>query len=350
MRARKSPAVFWRASFPLAAIADTHYNICDKEVRDTKDTVGRFAPTPSGLMHLGNITCFFLAWISAKNKGGRIILRNEDLDAQRCSPKWAERAERDLQWLGLTFDEGGSLGGPSAPYFQSGRSELYLAALEKLKATGLVYPCFCTRSELHAASAPHMSDGITLYAGTCRNLTPEQVSVRIAETGRQPAMRLRVPDERISFTDGNMGKITIDLARECGDFLLRRSDGVFAYQLAVVVDDAAMGVTEVVRGADLLSSTPWQIYLYRLLGLKAPEFYHIPIVLGANGKKLSKRDGSDGIDALKAVYSPEEVVGKLAYLIGQNPAAKPMTAAETARRFSWHDVPRSGIVIPEGLF
>jgi glutamyl-tRNA synthetase len=301
-------------------------------------------------MHLGNMMCFFLAWLSVKSRGGRVVLRIEDLDAERCSPEYAARAESDLEWLGLTFDEGGSLGGPHAPYSQSGRSGLYLAALEKLESTGLVYPCFCTRRELHAASAPHASDGISVYGGKCRGLTPEQVREKIAKTGRQPAMRLRVPDERVEFTDGNLGKFEFDFARDCGDFLLRRSDGTFAYQLAVVVDDAAMGVTEVVRGADLVPSTPWQIYLYRLLGCEPPEFYHVPLVLGPDGRKLSKRDEADGIGVLRDRYSPEEVVGRLAYLAGQNPGIKPLTAPEAAGRFSWDRVPKDDIVIPSGLF
>ena len=219
-------------------------------------TVGRFAPSPSGRMHLGNILCCLLAWLSARQKGGKVVLRIEDLDTARCPQRYAEQMLEDLRWLGLDWDEGPETGGPDGPYFQSRRTALYQAVLERLEALGLVYPCFCTRAELHAASAPHREDGLTVYAGTCRHLTPAQRAERAVR--RSPALRLRVPDKEFSFVDGHMGECVENLERDCGDFLLRRSDGMFAYQLAVVVDDAAMGVTEVVRGADLLSSTPRQ--------------------------------------------------------------------------------------------
>ena len=240
-------------------------------------TVGRFAPSPSGRIHLGNISCCLLAWLSARQRGGRIVLRIEDLDTARCPRRYAEQTIEDLRWLGLDWDEGPGAAEPDAPYFQSQRTALYQAALETLEAQGLVYPCFCTRAELHAASAPHREDGQTVYAGTCRNLTPAERAKRAER--RSPALRLRVPAEGWGFTDRHMGPCRQRLDLECGDFLLRRSDGMFAYQLAVVVDDAAMGVTEVVRGADLLSSTPRQLYLYHLLGLTPPEFCHAPLLL-----------------------------------------------------------------------
>ena len=230
---------------------------------------GRFAPSPSGRIHLGNILCCLLAWLSARQKGGRVILRIEDLDIARCPRRYGEQMCRDIRWLGLDWDEGPVIGGPSGPYEQSRRTALYQAALRRLEAQGLVYPCFCTRAELHAASAPHREDGQVVYPGTCRGLTAEQAAERARRTGRAPALRLWVPEEEITFTDGHMGEYREWLPADCGDFLLRRSDGIFAYQLAVVVDDAAMGVTEVVRGADLLASTPRQLLLYRLLGLEA---------------------------------------------------------------------------------
>ena len=213
---------------------------------------GRFAPSPSGRIHLGNILCCLLAWLSARQKGGRVILRIEDLDIARCPRRYGEQMCRDIRWLGLDWDEGPVIGGPSGPYEQSRRTALYQAALRRLEAQGLVYPCFCTRAELHAASAPHREDGQVVYPGTCRGLTAEQAAERARRTGRAPALRLWVPKEEITFTDGHMGEYREWLPADCGDFLLRRSDGIFAYQLAVVVDDAAMGVTEVVRGADLL--------------------------------------------------------------------------------------------------
>ena len=311
---------------------------------------GRFAPSPSGRIHLGNILCSLLAWLSARQKGGRVILRIEDLDTARCPRRYGGQMCRDLQWLGLEWDEGPVTGGPHAPYEQSLRTERYQAALERLENMGLVYPCFCTRAELHAASAPHREDGQVLYPGTCRALTPEQAAEKARRTGRSPALRLRVPEEEIGFTDGHMGSYRENLARDCGGFLLRRSDGMFAYQLAVVVDDAAMGVTEVVRGADLLSSTPRQLLLYRLLGWQAPAFYHVPLLLDSAGRRLSKRNADAGLDTLGERYTAEEILGKLAFLAGFNPSGEPKSGRALLQDFSWERVPRQDIRIPEGLF
>lgn len=310
---------------------------------------GRFAPSPSGRMHLGNLFCALLSYLSVKSRGGEWILRIEDLDTARCRPEYARQVEEDLRWLGLAWDEGGSAGGPDAPYFQSERTALYEAALARLRGMGLVYPCFCTRAQLHAASAPHREDGLTVYPGTCRGLTPEDIARREA-AGRKGALRLRVPEETVTFTDRHLGEVTEYLPTDCGDFLLRRSDGLFAYQLAVVVDDAAMGVTEVVRGADLLSSTPRQLLLYELLGWEAPEFYHFPLLLSPDGRRLSKRDGDLGLGALRERYTPEEIIGKLAYLAGQNPGGGPRTPEALAEDFHWDAVPRRDIPLPEGLF
>ena len=310
---------------------------------------GRFAPSPSGRIHLGNILCCLLAWLSARQKGGRVILRIEDLDIARCPRRYGEQMCRDIQWLGLDWDEGPVIGGPSGPYEQSRRTALYQAALRRLEAQGLVYPCFCTRAELHAASAPHREDGQVVYPGTCRGLTAEQAAERARRTGRAPALRLWVPEE-ITFTDGHMGEYREWLPADCGDFLLRRSDGIFAYQLAVVVDDAAMGVTEVVRGADLLASTPRQLLLYRLLGLEAPAFYHFPLLLGSDGQRLSKRNADAGLDTLGERYTAPEILGKLAYLAGFNPSAEPRSGESLLEDFAWERVPRADIRIPEGLF
>lgn len=310
---------------------------------------GRFAPSPSGRMHLGNLFCALLSWLSVKSQGGEWILRIEDLDTDRCRPDYARQVEEDLRWLGLAWDEGGSTGGPDAPYFQSQRTALYEAALARLREMGLVYPCFCTRAQLHAASAPHREDGLTVYPGTCRGLTPEEIARREA-SGRRGALRLRVPEETVTFTDGHLGELTEYLPTDCGDFLLRRSDGLFAYQLAVVVDDAAMGITEVVRGADLLSSTPRQLLLYELLGWEAPEFFHFPLLLSPDGRRLSKRDGDLGLAALRERYTPEEIVGKLAYLAGLNPGGGSRTPEELAQGFDWDAVPRRDIRLPERLF
>lgn len=311
-------------------------------------TVGRYAPSPSGRMHLGNLCCCLLAWLSAKSRGGKVVLRVEDLDTARCPRKFAELLQQDLDWLGLSADEGGDKGGPDGPYYQSERSDIYQQYYDFLWKKGLVYPCFCSRSQLHAADAPHRSDGQVVYAGTCRNLTPEQAAEKALR--RPPAWRVKVPDETIGFTDGHLGYYEENLLRDCGDFYLRRADGVFAYQLAVVVDDALMGVTEVVRGADLLSSTPRQLWLYRTLGLQAPEFIHMPLLLAPDGRRLSKRDGDESLENLQVKYTPEEIIGRLAYACGLQKNPDPRTPAELADGFSWEKVPRQDIVLPEGLF
>ena len=201
-------------------------------------------------------------------------------------------------------------------------SEIYQRYFDELSRRGLVYPCFCSRSQLHAASAPHRSDGQVIYAGTCRGLTPAEIAER--SKTRAPAWRVQVPDEVIAFEDGHMGHYEENLARDCGDFFLRRADGVFAYQLAVVVDDALMGVDEVVRGSDLLSSTPRQLWLYRELGLTPPKFYHLPLLLASDGRRLSKRDGDQSLENLREKYTPEEIIGKLAFACGLQDLPPPL--------------------------
>ena len=296
--------------------------------------VGRFAPSPSGRMHLGNIFASLLAWLSARSQGGRMVLRIEDLDERARSGPWAELLIEDLRWLGLDWDEG--------PFYQHDREDCYSAALDRLKAAHLTYPCFCSRAELHAASAPHASDGTPLYAGTCRNLSPDQVAER--SHLRPPAVRLRVPDAQdpagvIAFMDRTYGPQRETLARDCGDFLVRRSDGVFAYQLAVVVDDAAMGVTEVVRGCDLLGSTARQIYLQNLLGLPHPAYAHVPLLMAPGGRRLSKRDHDCGMDALRERFrTPERLLGFAAHLAGIAPDASPRSAEDLVPLFSWDAV------------
>ena len=305
-------------------------------------TAGRYAPSPSGRMHLGNLMCCLLAWLSAKSKGGQVLLRIEDLDAVRCPRVYADAIQDDLAWLGLAAD------GPTPTVYQSERSGIYQQYYDILLKKGLIYPCFCSRSQLHAASAPHRSDGQVVYAGTCRGLSDAEVARR--SLTRTPAFRVQVPDEEIAFTDGHLGRYAENLARDCGDFYLRRADGVFAYQLAVVVDDALMGVTEVVRGSDLLSSTPRQLWLYRELGLTAPQFYHLPLLLAPDGRRLSKRDGDQSLENLRARYTPQEIIGKLAYVCGLQDTPAPASPQELVPGFSWDKVPKQDILLPEGLF
>ena len=310
--------------------------------------VGRFAPSPSGRLHLGNLACSLLAWLSAKSQGGSIVLRIEDLDAARCPRIYADQLEEDLRWLGLVWDEGGSDGGPHGPYYQSECAGIYTESYRKLEGMGLVYPCFCSRAQLHAASAPHTSDGNVVYPGTCRNLTPAQIAEK--SRTKAPAWRIKVPDEEITFIDGHMGEYGEWLPEDCGDFLLRRSDGMFAYQLAVVVDDARMGVTQVVRGSDLLSSTARQIYLYRLLGLTPPSFAHCPLLLDAQGRRLSKRDGDQSLEHLRGRYTAPEIIGKLAYLYGLQDRPEPRTPESLLPDFDWAKVPKQDVCLEEGLF
>ena len=310
--------------------------------------VGRFAPSPSGRLHQGNLACSLLAWLSAKSQGGSIVLRIEDLDAARCPRIYADQLEEDLRWLGLVWDEGGSDGGPHGPYYQSECAGIYTESYRKLEGMGLVYPCFCSRAQLHAASAPHTSDGNVVYPGTCRNLTPAQIAEK--SRTKAPAWRIKVPDEEITFTDLCMGEHRENLLTGCGDFYLRRADGVFAYQLAVVVDDARMGVTQVVRGSDLLSSTARQIYLYRLLGLTPPSFAHCPLLLDAQGRRLSKRDGDQSLEHLRGRYTAPEIIGKLAYLYGLQDRPEPRTPESLLPDFDWAKVPKQDVCLEVGLF
>ena len=307
---------------------------------------GRFAPTPSGRIHLGNILCAMLSWLSVRSVGGKYILRIEDLDAMRCPRSLADLIEDDLHWFGIDWDEGGSVGGDA--WYQSTRTAIYDTCFEKLQQKGLIYPCFCSRAQLHAAQAPHRSDGTYVYAGTCRNLTPEQIAEKSKR--RPPAARVRVPNRVVSFVDGCQGEYTENLAHDCGDFIIRRSDGVYGYQLAVVVDDAEMGVTEVVRGRDLLESTPRQLYLYEQLGLQAPKFYHMPLLTAPDGRRLSKRDGDLDLGILRERFGrPEPIVGMMAKAIGLRPTAQPTPLKDLIADFSWDKIPKEDVPLPKEI-
>ena len=311
--------------------------------------VGRFAPSPSGRMHLGNVMSALLCWLSARSAGGRLVLRMEDIDPERSRDEYARFIIEDLRFLGLDWDEGEGAGGAHGPYRQSGRTLVYEEALRRLDAMGLLYPCFCSRAELHDVTrAPHASDGRLIYGGRCRNLNAQERAELSAR--RRPSLRLRVPDETVRFVDGLCGPQAQNLREECGDFIVRRSDGAFAYQLAVVVDDIAMGVTQVVRGRDLLDSTPRQLYLYRLLGARPPAYYHVPLLLAPDGRRLSKRERDLDMGALRARYGAEEILGRLAFLTGLRETAAPVEARALAETFSWSRVRRENLYLPEGLF
>lgn len=290
---------------------------------------GRFAPSPTGRMHAGNIFSALLAWLIAKSQGGSIVLRIEDLDKERSKPHFIDAVQRDFETLGLFWDEG--------PYYQHDREEAYAEAFDSLAKRGLTYPCFCTRADLHAASAPHYGEKL-VYPGYCRMLGPGEQARRAAR--RAPAQRLIVPDEDVEFTDTIQGVYRQNLATECGDFLVRRSDGAFAYQLAVVVDDAAQGITSVVRGVDLLCSTPQQMHLQDLLGFEHPVYAHVPLIVAEHDRRLSKRDHDAAIDALLARFgSPEAVIGHIAGATGIARTCDPATPEELLEEFDMRSLP-----------
>ena len=285
-----------------------------------ENVVGRFAPTPSGRMHLGNVFAALIAWLSVRSRNGALVLRMEDLDTQRTSADFADVLRDDLRWLGLNWDH------ETAP--QSQRSDVYDRYFEKMMDEGLLYPCYCTRSQLHSVNAPHLSDGTYVYPGTCRNLTDPPAN-------RKPAWRVIVPDKVWSFRDRVQGDYALNLADGCGDMVVRRADGVYVYQLAVTVDDGESGVTEVVRGMDLLSSAPRQMYLQELLGFAHPEYGHVPMLLAPDGRRLSKRDRDLDLGELRKRMSAEELIGHLAFAAGLIGRDHPISAAELAGEFTW---------------
>ena len=295
--------------------------------------VGRFAPTPSGRMHTGNVFAGLIAWLSVKSRGGSILLRMEDLDTQRTSGEFAETLRRDLQWLGLYWDE-------ETPA-QSLRTDTYIRYFEKLADLGLLYPCYCTRSQLHNVNAPHLSDGTYVYPGTCRKLTEaEKLSF-----DRLPAWRVIVPDKLWTVQDKIQGTYTENLTTDCGDFVVRRADGVFVYQLAVTVDDGEFGVTEVVRGMDLLSSAPRQMYLQELFGFPHPDYGHVPMLMAPDGRRLSKRDRDMDLGYLQDHTTAEALIGLLAYNSGLIDRLSPISAAELAKEFRWEKLRKEDIYL-----
>ncbi len=299
---------------------------------------GRFAPSPTGRMHLGNVYAALLSWLSAKSQNGAWVLRIEDIDPQRSRQEYADQLMADLEWLGLTWDEG--------PFYQSQRGTIYEEYLEKLHSLGLTYPCYCTRADIMATQAPHESDGRIVYKGTCRP-TNNSSLLTPNSSFKSPSTRIIVPNEEISFTDGHYGTHSINLAAHCGDFILRRADGAWAYQLAVVVDDALMGITEVVRGRDLLLSVPQQIYLHRLLGFTPPSFCHLPLLCNLEGQRLCKRDKSLDLGELRKNYSPEEIIGRLAFYAGLTDCPESIEASSLIQDFSWEKIPINDIKVSQ---
>ena len=372
-------------------------------------TRGRFAPSPTGRMHLGNVFCALLSWLSAKSKGGEWVLRIEDLDPQRSREEYALQLMDDLQWLGLPWD--------GEPVWQSQRGHIYEEYLRCLTEMGLTYPCHCTRADIMATQAPHETDGRVVYKGTCRPRAIDAIN-SIDSIGSIDAIdaidaigsidstirtvpattRLIVPDCTIPFTDGHYGRHDINLAEHCGDYIVRRKDGAWAYQLAVVVDDALMGITEIVRGRDLLLSSPQQIHLRELLfgerktengtdagsenrskiyfdyaeqqggkdheaGLKRKNnsltahhspltvnFFHHPLLCNAEGQRLCKRDKSMDLGYLRNKgTTSQEIIGLLAHLAGLTDTPAPITPTELLPLFSWDKVPTEDIMLDKQI-
>ena len=299
------------------------------DYRKMSEVVGRFAPSPTGRMHLGNVFSALLSWLSARSQRGRWLLRIEDIDRGRSRQTYADLLMDDLEWLGLTWD--------GEPVYQSQRSDIYEHYFQELRQRGLTYPCYCTRADLLAAQAPHESDGRVVYPGTCRQAPRRD--------GVAAATRLMVPDEWVTIEDGHYGTQSVDMARDVGDFVIRRKDGGWAYQLVVVVDDALMGVTEVVRGQDLLLSAPQQAWLARLLGFEAPRFVHLPLLCNQQGQRLSKRDQSLDMASLRERYTAKEIVGRLAYHAGLIPQPEPTSPQDVLAYFDWNKVPKENIIM-----
>lgn len=286
--------------------------------------VGRFAPSPTGRMHAGNIYAALIAWLVAKSQGGNIVLRIEDLDRQRSKRCYIDQVQRDFQLLGLTWDEG--------PYYQSDRNEAYESAFKTLGLTNGLYPCFCTRADLHAASAPHQGETF-VYPGTCRMLSAAERAEKARK--KDPAVRIKVLHERFGVVDELQGEYSEVLDTDCGDFVIRRADSSFAYQLAVVVDDAAQGVNSVVRGLDLLPSTPQQLFLQRELGYATPRYCHIPLLVAPDGRRLSKRDRDASLEVLLQRFSHVEgIIGHVAWLARLIDFDEPLSTVELLSEFS----------------
>ena len=308
--------------------------------------IGRFAPSPSGRMHLGNIYAALMSYASVKKRGGQWLLRIEDLDRSRSHREFADQIIDDLLWLGLVPDLGASTTADDRQFYQSNRDDIYEKYFDILKAQDIVYECFCRRNELNVASAPHASDGHAIYGGTCRMLS-EQRRAELQQE-RTPCWRLRLPDEVDCFEDELFGTQRANLLRDRGDFIIRRADGNFAYNLAVVVDDALMGVSEVVRGCDLLTVSHEQRFLCRCLGFEAPHYCHIPLLLSPDGRRLSKRDKSLAMDVLRRNHTPEQIIGIIAHIIGIQATPNALSLSEFVQSFDIHKIEKTEGIVVDG--
>lgn len=307
---------------------------------------GRFAPSPSGRLHLGNMLSSLLAWLDVRSLGGIMLFRLEDLDPDRSFRYYAEQMADDLHWLGLDWDEGW-YPDHGNEYAQGNRTHLYEAAFHEFSEKGMVYPCFCSRNQRLAAAAPHPGEAQETGCA-CQKMNREQR--QMMEKKRLPAMKIHVDDTEIMFTDDHYGAQIYRIRSGKDDFIVRRADGVFAYQLAVSYDDAVMGVSRVVRARDLLDSTPKQIWLMEQMGYEPPVYCHAPLLTAPDGRKMSKRDGDLNMEILRQRHTPEELCGKLAFLAGLLPEAEPIRACDLIPLFSWEKIKKQDIVLPNDLF
>ncbi|WP_153557836.1 tRNA glutamyl-Q(34) synthetase GluQRS [Roseimaritima sediminicola] len=310
--------------------------------------VGRLAPSPTGAQHLGNARTYLVAWLAARSRGGRLILRIEDIDSPRVKPWARQQALDDLRWLGLDWDEGPDVGGPHGPYVQTQRVPHYEQALQRLVELDLAYPCDCTRKDIEAAaSAPHQGHEGPVYPGTCAAWRPGDA---LPQAGTF-CWRYRTSDRELAFDDPVAGTQRANPARDLGDFPLTRKSGEAAYQLAVVVDDAAMGVTEAVRGDDLIPSTFRQLELFAALELTPPRFIHVPLVCGPDGRRLAKRHGDSRLDHYRqAGVQPERIIGWAAASLGLAERPEPIAASELVETFALDRIRTERVIVQPNLF
>ena len=310
--------------------------------------VGRLAPSPTGAQHIGNARTYLLAWLSIRSRGGKLILRMEDIDSPRIKAGADAQAIEDLHWLGLDWDEGPDIGGCSAPYVQTQRMEMYRDALEQLQAAERVYPCTCTRGDIAtAASAPHVGQEGPIYPGTCAHRTANDAQ---SLAGQAFAWRFRASSSRRELVDLVAGAQSCNVQDELGDFIVGKADGSPAYQLAVVVDDHQMGVTEVLRGDDLLPSALRQLEIYEQFGWQPPAFAHVPLVVGEDGRRLAKRHGDTRLATLRAKgVSAEQLIGLLAFSCGLRPTTEPVSVTDLLSDFDLAKIPRAPWVFTHSL-
>ncbi len=313
---------------------------------------GRLAPSPTGALHVGNARSFLIAWLSIRSRRGSVLLRMEDLDHPKVKPQAAAQALDDLRWLGLDWDEGPDNGGPFAPYVQSARTARYAAALAQLQAAALVYPCVCSRRDVEAGqSAPHAGEDGPAYDGACRGrFASYAAAAATLPPGRLPAWRFRVEPGESVYSDGFAGLQREQVAETTGDFVIARHPQGAGYMLAVVADDAAMGVTEVLRGDDLLPATHRQLLLYRALGLTPPRFVHVPLVVAPDGRRLAKRHGDTRMATLRQMgLRPSQVVGLLAGWCGWAAPDEELMPADLLPRFRLETIPHEPVVLTEAV-